>query len=55
MCRLRITAGMLLVVMVLNIGVHAQEEGLVAGWHFDEGEGNIVHDSSGNGNEVVCG
>ncbi len=25
--------------------------GLVACWHFDEGSGNITHDSSGNGND----
>jgi len=33
-------------------GVHAQgDDGLVAGWHFDEGSGSIAKDSSGNGND----
>ena len=27
------------------------EEGLVACWKFDEGKGNVVKDSSGNGND----
>jgi len=32
--------------------VQAQNDaGLVAEWHFDEGSGNIVKDSSGNGND----
>lgn len=36
----------------LPAGVAAQsEEGLVAEWHFDDGSGNIVKDSSGNGND----
>jgi len=33
-------------------GVHAQDDdGLVAGWHFDEGSGSVAKDSSGNGND----
>jgi PGF-CTERM protein/uncharacterized repeat protein (TIGR01451 family) len=35
-------------------GVQAQsDEGLVAEWHFDEGSGGVVEDSSGNGNDGV--
>ncbi|MHC1571515.1 MAG: LamG-like jellyroll fold domain-containing protein [Methanosarcinales archaeon] len=48
--------GALIVVGILTVipaGVQAQEEGLVAEWHFDEGTGNIAHDSSGNGNDGV--
>jgi hypothetical protein len=30
--------------------VEATEEGLVAEWHFDEGSGTVLGDSSGNGN-----
>ncbi|PXF60985.1 MAG: hypothetical protein C4B59_06445 [Candidatus Methanogaster sp.] len=49
-----------------NIGVYRPETGefflnaemptdvgLVAEWHFDEGSGNILNDSSGNGNDGV--
>ena len=33
-------------------GVHAQgDDGLVGGWHFDEGSGSVAKDSSGNGND----
>ena len=35
-------------------GVQAQsDEGLVAEWHFDEGSGSVLKDSSGNGNDGV--
>jgi hypothetical protein len=35
-------------------GVQAQsDEGLVGEWHFDEGAGSVVEDSSGNGNDGV--
>ena len=40
----------------LSANVQAQssdEEGLVAEWHFDEGSGSVVKDSSGNGNDGV--
>ena len=34
----------------MGVGV-AEDGGLVAEWHFDEGAGSILHDSSGNGND----
>jgi len=34
----------------MGVGV-ADDDGLVAEWHFDEGAGSILHDSSGNGND----
>ncbi|HID26358.1 MAG TPA: DUF11 domain-containing protein, partial [Methanosarcinales archaeon] len=38
----------------LSSNVQAQsDDGLVAEWHFDEGSGNIVKDTSGNGNDGV--
>ncbi|MDP3103731.1 MAG: LamG-like jellyroll fold domain-containing protein [Candidatus Methanoperedens sp.] len=41
----------ILITLALLMPVQAQEEGLVAEWHFDEGAGNVVKDSSGNGND----
>jgi len=39
----------------LPAGVQAEgaDEGLVAEWHFDEGSGSVLADSSGNGNDGV--
>jgi len=37
--------------IVLLAPVQAQEDGLVAEWHFDEGAGSVLKDSSGNGND----
>ena len=35
-------------------GAYGQpESGLVGGWHFDEGTGNIAHDYSGNGRDAL--
>ena len=31
--------------------VHAQEDGLVGHWRFDEGKGSVIHDVSGNGHD----
>jgi len=40
------------VVLVLTAGVlHAAETGLVAHWNFDEGQGLVAHDATGNGND----
>ena len=53
---MRINIGILVAIIVLFImpaGVQAQsDDGLVAEWHFDEG-GNVLKDSSGNGNDGV--
>jgi len=50
-----INIGILIAIIVLFIvpaGVQAQSyDGLVAEWHFDEGSGSVVEDSSGNGND----
>ena len=37
----------------LPAGVQAEgaDDGLVAEWHFDEGAGSVLGDSSGNGND----
>lgn len=38
----------------LSGGVQAQsDDGLVAEWHFNEGTGSVLKDSSGNGNDGV--
>ena len=51
---LRLVIGILIItIFLIGIpGIQAQsDEGLVAEWHFDEGSGNVVKDSSGNGND----
>ena len=54
---MRINIWVLVAIIMLSImpaGVQAQsDEGLVAEWHFDEGAGSVVEDSSGNGNDGV--
>jgi len=54
---MRINIGVLVTIIMLSVmpaGVLAQsDEGLVAEWHFDEGSGSVVEDSSGNGNDGV--
>ena len=54
---MRINIGVLFAIAVLSIipaGVQAQsDDGLVGEWHFDEGAGSVVGDSSGNGNDGV--
>lgn len=43
-----------IVLVVMPAGVQAQsDDGLVAEWHFDEGSGSVLKDSSGNGNDGV--
>jgi hypothetical protein len=39
------------VAMVACVGAGAADDGLVAEWHFDEGAGGVLVDSSGNGND----
>ena len=57
MDKMKVIAGMLVVIALAGLpaGVQAQGgyDGLVAEWHFDEGSGNVVKDSSGNGNDGV--
>ena len=56
MDRMKVIAGLLIVIALagLSAGVQAQDDnGLVAEWHFDEGSGSVVEDSSGNGNDGV--
>ena len=52
---MRIIIGILIAIAVLAVmpaDVQAQsDDGLVAEWHFDEGSGNVLVDSSGNGND----
>ena len=54
---MRMIIGILIVIAVLSImpaGVQAlSDDGLVAEWHFDEGSGSVLKDSSGNGNDGV--
>jgi len=54
---MRINIGVLVAIIMLSVmpaGVQAQiDEGLVAEWHFDEGSGSVLKDSSGNGNDGV--
>ena len=56
MCKIGMAVWVLLVIAFfgLSAGVQAQsDDGLVAEWHFDEGSGSVVEDSSGNGNDGV--
>jgi len=58
MRRIWITVRVLLVIALvglwLPVGVQTQEDSdLVAEWHFDEGSGSVLHDSSKNGNDGV--
>jgi len=52
---MKMITGVLITIAVLtgmSVGVQAQsDEGLVAEWHFDEGTGSVLKDSSGNGND----
>jgi PGF-CTERM protein/uncharacterized repeat protein (TIGR01451 family) len=41
----------ILIIFILLVPAQAQDDGLVAEWHFDEGSGNVLKDSSGNGND----
>jgi len=54
---MKINIWVLVAIIVLSIipaGVQAQsDDGLVAEWHFDEGSGSVLVDSSGNGNDGV--
>jgi len=57
MVYIRMIIGVLIAIGVLAgmfASVQAQsDEGLVAEWHFDEGSGSVLKDSSGNGNDGV--
>ncbi|MEA1864582.1 MAG: hypothetical protein U9N46_05215 [Euryarchaeota archaeon] len=57
MRKIGIAVWVLLVIALagLTAGVQAQgaDDGLVAEWHFDEGSGSVLADSSGNGNDGV--
>jgi uncharacterized repeat protein (TIGR01451 family) len=57
MCRIWIVVWVLLVIALFGLpaGVQAEgaDDGLVAEWHFDEGSGSVLVDSSGNGNDGV--
>jgi len=57
MHRIGIAVWVLLIIALTGLvaGVQADgaDDGLVAQWHFDEGSGGIVADSSGNGNDGV--
>ena len=57
MANVRVIIGVLIAIGVLagiSAGVQAQsDDGLVAEWHFDEGSGSVLKDSSGNGNDGV--
>ena len=57
MAYIRMIIGVLIAIGVLagiSAGVQAQsDDELVAEWHFDEGAGSVLKDSSGNGNDGV--
>ncbi|MBW6537513.1 MAG: DUF11 domain-containing protein [Mariniphaga sp.] len=53
---MRLVIGMLIItIFLIGIpGIQAtSDDGLVAEWHFDEGSGNVLKDSSGNGNDGI--
>ena len=41
----------LVLLTAVNMLANAKEDGPVAEWHFDEGVGNVLNDSSGSGND----
>jgi len=48
------TAGVIVLVLsfwIVALPAAAAEEGLVAHWDFNEGQGDVLHDRSGNGND----
>ncbi|MFQ6055938.1 MAG: hypothetical protein ACE5J3_08170, partial [Methanosarcinales archaeon] len=56
MCKIGIIIGILIVIAFAGLSANVQaqsDEGLVAEWHFDEGSGGIVKDSSGNSNDGI--
>jgi len=57
MRKIGIAVWVLLVIALFGLpaGVQAEgsDDGLVAEWHFDEGSGSVLVDSSGNGNDGV--
>ena len=56
MCKMKVMVVVLVVIALAGLvaGVQAQgDDGLVAEWHFDEGSGSVLKDSSGNGNDGV--
>ena len=57
MRRIGIAVWVLVVIALFGLpaGVQAQgaDDGLVEEWHFDEGSGSVLVDSSGNGNDGV--
>jgi len=57
MRRIGIAVWVLLMIALAGLpaGVRAEgdDDGLVAEWHFDEGSGSVLEDSSGNGNDGV--
>jgi len=56
MRRIGIDVWVLLTIALFGLpaGVQAQsDDGLVAEWHFDEGSGGVLVDSSGNWNDGV--
>ena len=59
MRRIGIAVRVLLVIALVGLGLPAgvqaqgDDDGLVAEWHFDEGSGSVLVDSSGNGNDGV--
>ncbi|PXF60214.1 MAG: hypothetical protein C4B59_09660 [Candidatus Methanogaster sp.] len=38
---------------LLGVQADGADDGLVAEWHFDEGSGSVLADSSGDGNDEV--
>jgi uncharacterized repeat protein (TIGR01451 family) len=54
---MKVIAGILIAIALfaLPVGVQVEggDDGLVAEWHFDEGSGSVLADSSGNGNDGV--
>jgi len=51
MKRLFVVSLAAIVTALCAVSTRAGEEGLVGCWRFDEGEGLVVHDSSGNGHD----
>ena len=59
MCKMKVIVGLLIVIALAGLSAanvqaaQSSDEELVAEWHFDEGSGGVVKDSSGNGNDGV--
>ncbi len=54
MSRFRLPFAIVYLCVISSAVWAAGPKGLLAEWNFDEGKGNVAHDSSGNGHDATC-